>query len=407
MERTTTLEQAVIRRSWFIAGLICTLILASMVPGLSCFAGLRPELQNMTADGAPQYISITNLEESIHHALMKYERGKPAYRRYRPDQSIHIADNLLIWQNRDGGWPKNIDWLKVMTDDDLDAIPSFKKSKKSRSTLDNKNTWAQLDYLAQVRSRTRLKRYDNAINRSIDYLVGNQHPSGGWRGSDIDAITYNDDVMAGVIRILKQVSDDDSLYGFVSAKRRVSAQQAYKNGIECILKCQIRTNGELTAWSQQHDHTTFLPVQGRNYEFPFPATRETVSVVTLLMEIDRPDRRVIQAIEAAVNWLDAVKIEGLLIRKVPGDPVQYRYHWTDYDLVEVHEQSAPPIWARFYDQKTLKPIFANRNKQIVRRYQDLTRERRTGYGWYGYWPDRLLQQGYPAWRGRNNRSTYK
>ncbi|MFA5322389.1 MAG: pectate lyase [Smithella sp.] len=407
MKRTTKSGQNMIRKSWFITGLICSLFLALVAVGLSFFAGLRPELQHCMANGKSQPVPITDLEESIHHALMKYEGGKPLYQRYSPDQSIHIADNLLLWQNHDGGWPKNVDWLKILTKDDLDAMPSFKKSKSAGSTLDNKNIWAQIDFLVQVRSKTRLKRYDNTINRAIDYLIDNQHLSGGWRGADVDAITFNDDVMTGVIRTLKQVTDDDALYGFVSTSRRESAQQAYKKGIGCILKCQIRTNGKLTAWAQQHDHKTFRPVKGRRYEFSFPVTRESVSIVTLLMEIDRPDRKIIQAIESAVNWLNTVKIEGLLIREVPADPIQYRYHWTDFDRVEVHEQGAPPIWARFYDPKHKKPAFANREKQIVWRYQDLTRERRTGYEWYGYWPARLLQREYPAWRNKINRANHE
>jgi hypothetical protein len=28
---------------------------------------------------------------------------------------------------------------------------------------------------------------------------------------------------------------------------------------------------------------------------------------------------------------------------------------------------------------------------------DISYERRNGYGWLGYWPERLLAQEYPAW----------
>ncbi|MEO9031633.1 MAG: hypothetical protein ABI285_00205 [Ginsengibacter sp.] len=27
----------------------------------------------------------------------------------------------------------------------------------------------------------------------------------------------------------------------------------------------------------------------------------------------------------------------------------------------------------------------------------VTRERRTGYGWYGYWPEKLIDIEYPKW----------
>ncbi len=396
-----------INRSGFIAGIFFTLIAGLAMGAVSAFAALPAGAPPRAENRKAQPVSIKNLEDSIRHAVMKYEGGRPPYQRYRPGQSIEIADNLLRWQNSDGGWPKNIDWLKVLTRDDLKAMPPFKNSDPAGSSLDNKNTWAQIDYLARVRRQTHLRRYDRAITRAVDFLIENQHPSGGWRGSDVDAITFNDQVMVGVLRTLRQVSGDDHLYGFVSAKHRSAARKAYEKGIACILKCQIRVNGQLTVWAQQHDHETFLPVAGRHYEFPFPATLESVAIVRLLMEIEPPDRRAVQAIDAAVRWLDTVKIEGLRIREIPGEPIKFPYHWTNIDRIEFREPGAPPIWARFYDLKTKEPVFANREKQTVRRYRDLTRERRTGYQWYGYWPARLLGQEYPAWRMKINPATFK
>ena len=47
-----------------------------------------------------------------------------------------------------------------------------------------------------------------------------------------------------------------------------------------------------------------------------------------------------------------------------------------------HEPGAGPIWARYYQIDTEKPIFADRNKTIHDDVSELSRERRNGYAWY-------------------------
>lgn len=331
--------------------------------------------------------------DGINHALTHYRGKKAPYARYQADQIVHIAENLVAWQHADGGWPKNIDWLKIW------SLPEIEKQKAGKqSTLDNRNTWSQIDYLAQVHQRTRLEHYAEAARRAIDYLLENQNPSGGWRGFDVDAITFNDDVMAGVLQTLYAVATDSLRYFFVDENCRTRARQAYAAGIRCILRCQIKVDGRLTAWCQQHSHQDFAPVWARNFEPPAITAGESVGVVHLLMQIDNPSPEIIQAIQAAVAWFDRVKIAGLRNEKVPTAEIDFRYHFSDFDFVEVQDPAAPPIWTRFYDLQTEKPIFCTRQKEITENYTDLDRERRTGYAWYGYWPAKLFSKEYPAWQ---------
>ena len=51
--------------------------------------------------------SIDKLSDGIHH----WNLGHPerTYARYTPEQYKEIADNFIAYQNKDGGWPKNID----------------------------------------------------------------------------------------------------------------------------------------------------------------------------------------------------------------------------------------------------------------------------------------------------------
>ena len=61
---------------------------------------------------------------------------------------------------------------------------------------------------------------------------------------------------------------------------------------------------------------------------------------------------------------------------------------------------AVPLWARFYDLADNSIVLANRDGKRVATYDQIARERRTGYDWYGDWPARLLAEELAAWRAR-------
>jgi pectinesterase len=63
----------------------------------------------------------------------------------------------------------------------------------------------------------------------------------------------------------------------------------------------------------------------------------------------------------------------------------------------VTDSAAPPIWTRYYQLKTHRPIFCNRDSKIVYSLAEVTRERRDGYGWYTYAPQSVLDE-YPKWQ---------
>ena len=75
------------------------------------------------------------------------------------------------------------------------------------------------------------------------------------------------------------------------------------------------------------------------------------------------------------------------------------YHSTEYDKVVVQDSNAPPIWTRFYELETHKPLFCNRDGTVVYSLNEVERERRTGYAWYVYDPQEILDL-YPAWLER-------
>jgi len=345
-------------------------------------------------------IDLRLFEDSIHGARVRFKNEEPPYAVWNDAQIVHIAENLLAYQYRDGGWPKNVDWLRTWTAEELAAIRT-RHGGRDGGTLDNSTTWTHVQYLAAVYQQTRLGRYAEAAGKGLRWIIGQQNErSGGWRGADVDAITFNDHVMAGVLQTLGAAGLDDERYGFVEPQTRDVARQAREKGIACVLRCQIRVGGQLTAWAQQHSHEDFAPVWGRSFEPPAITAKESVGVVRLLMEINDPPPEVVEAVQAAVTWFQKAKITGRRIERVPAEPAVLEGRFCDYDLVEVADPAAASLWTRFYDPENHGPIFCTRDGRITDRYADLDRERRTGYSFYGDWPADLLARDYPHWRER-------
>lgn len=100
----------------------------------------------------------------------------------------------------------------------------------------------------------------------------------------------------------------------------------------------------------------------------------------------KPNQATIDAIESAINWYRANKIEGI------------RWDTKGKDHRVVKDQTAPPIWARFYQIETMKPIFIGRDAVIKYDVSEIEAERRNGYAWYTNEPNDLLEKDYPKWK---------
>jgi PelA/Pel-15E family pectate lyase len=70
------------------------------------------------------------------------------------------------------------------------------------------------------------------------------------------------------------------------------------------------------------------------------------------------------------------------------------------DRVVVQDPDAPPIWARFYEIGTNRPIFSGRDGIVRYRLSEIELERRVNYSWLGPYATELLEREYPAWKKR-------
>ena len=161
------------------------------------------------------------------------------------EQYIEIADNFIAYQNEDGGWPKNIDWLAKLP---TDSVKAALKESYRRSTMDNRNTFPQIEYLGDVYVLTREDKYRQAALKGLNYLLKMQNKSGGWRGWDVDAITFNDEVTTGALELFLKINRGDNSFKWLDDSMKKRIYEAFNHGLDVILKCQYIQNGVKTAF---------------------------------------------------------------------------------------------------------------------------------------------------------------
>src|SRR5215212_6371116 len=305
---------------------------------------------------------------------------------YAGAEALRIADNVLLYQRNSGGWPKNVDMAKVLSDSERASL--LRQKKNNDSTIDNGATYTQLSFLAQVYTAQHQERHRESFLKGLDYLLKAQYPNGGWPQfypnltGYYKHITFNDDAMIGVMKLLRDVAAAKSPYEFVDETRRASAAKAVEKGIECILKTQLVVNGQRTVWCAQYDEVTLAPAPGRKYELVSLSGGESVGIVRFLMSIKDPSPAVVDSIESAIAWFEQSQLKGI--------------KWVD--SVVLQDPEGGPIWARFYEIGTNRPIFVGRDGVVKYSVAEIEHERRTGYNWYVEEPAKLLTKDYPKWK---------
>jgi PelA/Pel-15E family pectate lyase len=318
---------------------------------------------------------------------------------YSSPRARAIADAVLLYQSPVGAWPKNTDLSRArpaaMSAAEAAADPNG-------NTIDNDGTTLPMEFLARVAVATGDTRYRTAFERGVDYLLAAQYHNGGWpqffplREGYYSRITYNDNAMIRVLTVLRDIAAGVPHYAFVDAGRRTKAGAAVARGLDVILRTQLKQGGALTAWCAQYDERTLEPAWARNYEPPTLSGSESVGIIRFLVAIDRPTPKIVAAVEGAVAWLKSVAIAGLRYEEVTlADGTR--------DRRVVADPSAPPLWARFYDLGTNRPVFTGRDRVIRAALSEIDQERRSGYAYYGTWPASLLATDYPRWRARVKR----
>lgn len=314
-------------------------------------------------------------------------------------EAARIGRQVVAYQRDTGGWPKNTDMTRQLSEAQLDSVRAC-KGRRNDSTTDNDATTTQMAYLARLYKATGDSVWAASLRRGAEYLMSGQYDNGGWpqfwpvqRNYQVH-ITYNDNAMTNAMTLIRDLRDGRPPYdapGLTDERLRALLDTAFTRGVRCILATQITgPDGEPEVWCQQHDRNTLKPVGARAFELPAYSSTESASIVWLLMEIPEPDEAVCRAIEGAMRWFERTRIDG------------YRYERRGPEGTRLVADSTSAVWARYYDLEECRPFVCDRDGIPRRSLDEIGRERRDGYSWYSPWPA-LLFPKYEEWKRRTGR----
>ena len=326
-------------------------------------------------------------------------------------EAARIAQNVLDWQLDTGGWPKNVPMHEKLSPKERKAVLALKGDRK-RGTIDNGATFAEIRYLARMYKATAKSEYLDGVVRGIDFLLALQYPNGGWPQFDPSKkgywaqITYNDGAMVNVMNLLRDVFDGKAPFDIeIPDAKKSAARAAFWKGVDCILATQVKQDGKLTVWCQQHDKDTLEPCQGRAFELPSLASYESLDIVRLLMSLDPEDctgegrpgfARIEAAIEGAKDWFAKTEIrrfkfennyrrdDGILSRR----------------LVPVPAAESERLWCRYYTLEDNRPFTGTRQGEKRFTFEEMERGENMSYQWFNNSGVRMERE-YAKWLKKN------
>jgi len=241
--------------------------------------------------------------------------GKMGDAWYASAEAQEIADIVLAVQKNNGGWMKN-DQLHKLTANELNTL---KNARGEHSCLDNAATTMEMRFLAKVYQGTKVEKYRESFQRALTLIFRAEKKCGGWSqywplsggGSYQDYITFNDDLVTNVMKLLRDVYNNKGDFkDLVDEATRERCMKSFDHTVEMIIRCQVDDNGVKAAWCAQHDTVDFLPTEGRPHELPSISGYESAALLSYLMTIDNPSEELQECIHSAIKWLDEHKIEG-------------------------------------------------------------------------------------------------
>ncbi|MEI9810582.1 MAG: pectate lyase [Bacteroidota bacterium] len=138
--------------------------------------------------------------------------------RYKATDIEEVADNILLYQKDNGGWPKNYDMFAILTPGQKDSL--IKNKPVLNTTFDNRTTYSHIACLVKVYYVTKVEKYKESALKGLDYIMAAQYDNGGWpqyfplEKNYSSHITYNDDAFSGIMRLLKDISEGQAAVCF-------------------------------------------------------------------------------------------------------------------------------------------------------------------------------------------------
>ena len=379
---------------------------------------------------------------------------------YGSTESQDVADIVLAVQKNTGGWMKN-DQLHNLSTSEYNKLIN---ARDEHSCFDNYATTQEMRFLAKVWQGCKVDKYRESFEDALLLILKAQKQVGGWSqyyplsggGSYQDYITFNDDLMTNIMKILRDIYNNEGDFkDIVDETLRNKCKEAFDKGLECIIKCQVDDNGTPAAWCAQHDTIDYLPTEGRPHELPSISGYESASLLSFLMSVENPseelqntdwlskhvyrenakiedytntqgeaDRHIVDATNSDV-WARFIQIGGESGEKIYNKFFQklqkynrsrsYTYNGKTYTFTEyqiatssydatkeyqpiyaIYDSNYPHLYYRFlYNYEDADSITIAGSLKVP---TSLCAVRRTSYQFLGSWCYNTIHTEYPAWK---------
>lgn len=330
-------------------------------------------------------------------SLKGYLHGSESW--YGGEESLIVAENVLLQQKDNGGWAKNYRYYWKAQDENEKAAMISRKGEVTESTIDNKATFSEMVFLAQMYQAVKDNTYKDAFLKGLDFLFSIQYDNGGFKQFSRDYgyythITYNDNAMMNVMTLFQAILDENHIFdGIMDDSLRAKVKASYWKGVDCILKTQYVQHGKKTVWCAQHDEFTMQPANARAYELASLSGSESVGIVLFLMNLEQPTPEIKEAIAGAMQWFDENRITDMRMET-------YTNADGKNDRRMVKSSQGSDVWGRFYELDTNRPFVCDRDGIIKYDISEIGYERRNGYSWYTNGPNGLFPK-YEKWKAKH------
>lgn len=269
-----------------------------------------------------------------------------AFRLTGDEYYLNAAKNAalaLAWgQRKAGGWDHRVDVAHFDP-----ALPNPEK-KDGRCAMDDNISQGALTFLMEMDKVIDEEWLDESVELGLKFIMKSQFENGGWPqwypliGDYHDYYTFNDNTINDCMRVMLRAHTQYGREEFL-----LSAQK----GGDFIILSQIPS--PQSGWAQQYSHD-LKPAWARSFEPPGVCSAVTARNIHTLVDLYLYTKNVkyLTPIPAAIEWL-------------------------------MNSKTGDNEWARFYELETNTPVFGDRDGKIHYNYDEISEERKRGYGWKG------------------------
>ena len=222
----------------------------------------------------------------------------------------------------------------------------FDEKPRASVSFDDDQTQSATRFLIALDAEIDDPAIDSAIEKAIAMMIATQLENGGWphqypeQGNYHDFATFNDQGINDCIQVMIEA---DRQYGDPAIRASLEKAALF------LMRSQLPP--PQPGWAQQYN-AYLQPAWARAFEPPSVCPLVTVNNIQTLIDLHLRlgDPTLPLAIPDAIRWLDSIRLEN-------------------------------GLWARFVEIHTNQPLYYDRGRIRVNSIEELSLERRSGYGY--------------------------